>query len=239
LVFTVSEYSRREIASRYRVPLDDIGVLSNAWDRSRFFPGGHDSELVSRYGLHPGQYLLTVGRIEPRKNHAKLLRAYARLDGRPPPLVVIGQRDFGYGEFERALRDLPPDRSVRILDDISDAALPAFYRNAMFFVYPSLAEGFGMPPLEAMASGIPVMASTATAIPEVLGSAGLLVDPLDIEAITNGLRRLCNDANLRAALAEKGLARAQHYSWRKSAMSLKNSYAEYFRLIGCYLDAPF
>ena len=227
LLFTVSEYSRDEIALRYGADAGAISVLHNAVDRSVFFPGNAGEDLVRARGLTPGAYLLTVGRIEPRKNHAGLLRAYARLPGTPPPLVIVGQRDFGYGEFEAAMADLPPGREVRVLDDVCDRTLPALYRHAQVFVYPSFAEGFGMPPLEAMASGVPVITTRSTAIPEVVGEAGILVPPCDVEALQIALERLLGNPALRAELATAGLARAECFTWRRSAEVLAQRYRAY------------
>lgn len=231
LLFTVSEYSRGEIAQRYGVPEAAIAVLHNAVDRSLFFPGSAGDERVRARGLAPGGYLLTVGRIEPRKNHAGLVRAYARLQGEVPPLVIVGQRDFGHGDFEQAMASLPAGRRVLVLSDVGDEELPALYRHAQIFVYPSFAEGFGMPPLEAMASGVPVITSASTAIPEVVGDAGLLVPPADDGALQAALARLLASADLRRTLAARGLERAEVFQWRKSAEVLAACYRAYFGMV--------
>lgn len=228
LLFSVSEYSSREIAQRYAVPRERIGVLFNAVDRSVFYPGATGSDKVQTRGLVSGGYILTVGRIEPRKNHAALLRAYARLTSNPPPLVIVGQRDFGYGAFEAELAKMPPTHQVYVISDVGDDELPALYRHAMVFVYPSFAEGFGMPPLEALASGVPVITSSSTAIPEVVGDAGLLVDPHDESALVSALARVVGDATLRLELARQGISRANCFSWRGSAEVLRKHYLDYF-----------
>ncbi|HEU6456609.1 MAG TPA: glycosyltransferase family 1 protein [Roseateles sp.] len=229
LLFTVSEYSRREIAERYRVNDENIVVVHNAVDRQAFFPGVEGEALVRARGLTPGGYLLTVGRIEPRKNHAALLRAYRALPGTPPPLVIVGQRDFGYGDFESEMALMPQDRQVLVLGEIGDGELPALYRHAQVFVYPSFAEGFGMPPLEALASGVPVITSASTAIPEVVGDAGLLVDPKEPSALRAAIERLLQSPELRADLARRGLQRADQFTWRASAQNLAQAYRNFFR----------
>lgn len=227
LLFTVSEHSRQEIVNRYGIASDKIKVLHNAWDHSRFFGGDFAQSVIRSRGLEPNGFFLTVGRIEPRKNHSTLLRAYARLKGSPPPLVILGQRDFGYEDFEGQLSRLPPTHRVFVFSDVADDELPAFYRHAMAFVYPSLAEGFGMPPLEALASGTPVITSNLTAIPEVVGEAGLLIDPHDDEAIENALQQIWIDADLRHMLSERGLVQAEKFSWLESARILRDSYIGY------------
>lgn len=231
LLFTVSEYSRREIAARYGVSAERIVVVHNAVDRQVFFPGAQGADLVRARGLQPGGYLLTVGRIEPRKNHAALLKAYRALSGTPPPLVIVGQRDFGYGDFEAEMAQMPQDRQVMVLSDIGDGELPALYRHAQVFVYPSFAEGFGMPPLEALASGVPVVTSASTAIPEVVGDAGLLVDPKDPKGLQAAIQSLLQSPALRTQLAQRGLARADHFTWKAAAQNLAQAYRTYFKTV--------
>jgi glycosyltransferase involved in cell wall biosynthesis len=229
MLFTVSEYSRSEIAAHYGVNAHSIGVLYNAVDSARFFPGADGLHHVELRGLKSRDYILTVGRIEPRKNHASILRAYARLEGLPPPLVIIGQRDFGYGAFDEALATMPSTHRIIVLSDVDDEELPAFYRHALVFLYPSFAEGFGMPPLESLASGTPVITSSTTAIPEIVGDAGLLVDPADEIAIHDALASVLKDDALRSRLIEKGLNRSAQFSWRRSAETLATAYHDYLK----------
>lgn len=229
LLFTVSDYSRQEIAERYGVDAGRISVLHNAVDTDRFFPGDAGLEFLQDRGLASRNYLLTVGRIEPRKNHAAILRAYALMGDSPPPLVIIGQRDFGYGDFEVALAEMPASHRVIVFDDVGDDELPALYRHAKAFVYPSFAEGFGMPPLEGMASGTPVITSSTTAIPEVVGNAALLIDPVDVKGLQLALGNVNADSVLRNDLIGAGLLRASAFSWQKSAEVLALAYQNYFQ----------
>lgn len=228
LLFTVSEYSRNEISSLYGVDRKNIDVLHNACDGATFFPGEDGIEFIKARGLSSRGYLLTVGRIEPRKNHAALLRAFRDLKGTPPPLVIVGQRDFGYGAFEDELKSMPSDRQVILLADVGDKELPALYRHAKVFVYPSFAEGFGMPPLEALASGVPVVTSNSTAIPEVVGNAGVLIDPYDVSSLRDGLEKVLADTTFQDELVRRGLERSQLFTWQASARTLARSYRAYF-----------
>jgi glycosyltransferase involved in cell wall biosynthesis len=223
-VFTVSEFSRADIAHRYRVPANRISVIRNGVDRARFFPGDAGQAALRRRGLAPGGYILCVGRLEPRKNHASLVRAHARLGPDAPPLVLVGQRDFGYRALFDALRESPARDRVRILEDVADDELPALYRHALVFAYPAFAEGFGMPVLEAMASGVPVVTADTTALPEVTGGAALLVPPADVNALATALASLVADAALRADLRRQGLARAVQFGWDEPARVVRQRY---------------
>lgn len=229
LLYTVSDYSRRAIAELYQVARERIEVTTNGVDAVRFRPGHDGSALVRALGLLPGGYVCTVGRIEPRKNHMALLRAYALLPTPRPPLVVVGQRDPFYdvqAVFDEVQR-LGLNEDVRFLEQVSDTQLPALLRHAQLFVYPSLAEGFGMPVLEAMASGVAVITSNTTSLPEVAGQAGLTVDPHDPHEIAAAILCLLADPVRRAALVQRGLEQAARFHWRASAEVLVNSYRRF------------
>lgn len=221
VVMTVSEYSRTELATRYGVERKRIGLLLNAVDRQVFHPRDVDADasVMDRRQLAKGQYILSVGRIEPRKDHATLLRAYALQGPQSPPLVIVGQRDFGYGDFERALKELPAWCDVRLLSDVDDTELPILMRHAQIFVYPSLAEGFGMPPLEAMACGAPVITTNTTALPEVVGDAGLTFQPGDHIDLAEKIGLLLSGQGLVADMRKRGLERAAEFSWHNAAAS--------------------
>lgn len=228
-VFTVSAFCKDEIARLYGVPPVDITVLHNGADLQRFHAGDAGLAEVNARGLASKGFILSVGRLEPRKNHQSLVEAYARLGADAPPLVLVGQRDFHFaGVFDAIARHGLQDR-VKLLENVSDTELPALYRHARIFAYPAFAEGFGMPPLEAMASGTAVISSATTAIPEVIGSAGVLIDPEDVGALAEALRRLLASPEECARLAEAGQARAVTFSWRESA---QRTLAVYQRLAG-------
>lgn len=222
--FTVSEFSKSEIVSRYGVDPAKVSVIHNAADRARFHPGQDGEALILARGLASGGYLLTVGRIEPRKNHERLLKAYASLTGDVPRLVIVGQKDFGVTGLDDLAAQLGVSNKVTFIEDASDAELPALYRHAKAFVFPAFAEGFGMPPLEAMASGVPVIAANTTAIPEVVGDGGILVDPFDVAALSRGMQSLLENDELHRQLASRALARAQTFKWENAAAIVRQRY---------------
>jgi glycosyltransferase involved in cell wall biosynthesis len=176
-----------------------------------------------------GDYILAVGSIQPRKNLALLIAAYADLrSARPqanlPKLALVGKLAWLYDETlrsidERNLRDL-----TVLTGYVSETDLPALYTGALCFVYPSYFEGFGLPPLEAMQCGTPVIAGNRTSLPEVVGDSGLLFDPFDKEALKSALARMIDDANLRAQLSVKGLERARTFSWHETARLTLRAY---------------
>jgi glycosyltransferase involved in cell wall biosynthesis len=223
-VCTVSEYCRQEILRRYDIEPKRLTLVSNGVDLERFTPGTDGADHVRARGLFPGAYILSVGRLEPRKNHLGLVRAYARLGNSAPPLVLAGQRDFGYEALFLSKKALGLEGRVHIFEDVSDGELPALYRHAQVFAYPSFAEGFGVPPLEAMASGTPVITSSVTALPEVVAEAALLVDPQDTNALTANLQKLLQSPNERERLRNAGLQRARSYPVAVAASRLLETY---------------
>ncbi|MDB5351970.1 MAG: glycosyl transferase group 1 [Planctomycetota bacterium] len=179
-------------------------------------PGEEESEwLKARHPLLRRDYVLYVGSLEPRKNLGRLFSAWAQIlrDCPGVTLVIAGTagRIFSGTGFERL-----PSR-VHLLGRIGDGDLRALYGNAMAFVYPSLYEGFGLPPLEAMACGTPVVVSDAASMPEAVGDAALLVDPLEIDSIAFGLRAVLSDCSLRTDLQRRGLERAREFTWERAA----------------------
>ncbi|PXW96191.1 glycosyltransferase involved in cell wall biosynthesis [Sphaerotilus hippei] len=241
LLFTVSDYSRSEMMRLYGLAQERIHVTCNAVDSSRFLPGRQGMDLVRRRGLTPGRYLCTVGRIEPRKNHLKILQAYALLVEQHgpalaqhgmalPPLVVIGQRDFGDQAVFDEVRRLGIETQVVFLETVTDEELPALIRHARVFTYLSLAEGFGMPVLEAMACSVPVITSNTTALPEVAGDAALLVDPEDAQTISLAMARLMLDPWMSADLGRRGVEQAARFRWTSAARSLVSAFRQHFNL---------
>lgn len=223
-ILTVSEFSKKELISRYGVDSSKIQVITNAVNKQRFFAGVAGQDTIARRGLASGGYILTVGRLEPRKNHLNLLRAYSKLGDDAPVLVIAGQPDYSYRNIFDETESLGLKGRVKFLDDVGDDELPALYRHAALFAYPSWAEGFGLPVLEAMASGVPVVTSNATALSEIATGAALLVDPGNIVQISEAMNEALKSARRREELSGCGLSRAGEYSWERAAEVTIRSY---------------
>ena len=218
-IIAVSECTRRDLMAAYAVPPEKITVVHEAADpRFRPQPPEAVAAVRARYDL-PERFLLFVGTIEPRKNLARLLAAFEVIhgEGLTDGLVIVGRRGWLYGDFFARLEQSPARRAVIFPGYVPDEELPLWYSAADVLAYPSLYEGFGLPPLEAMACGTPVVVSNVSSLPEVVGDAALLVDPDDISELTVALWRLLTDEGLRAEMREKGLKRAAHFSWEKAA----------------------
>jgi glycosyltransferase involved in cell wall biosynthesis len=232
-VITSSDYSRSDLVKTYGLKRERVSVTPLAAP-AHFAPVEDACELRrvrERYGL-AGDYVLAVGSIQPRKNLSRLLAAYALLRrerqaaGSLPRLVIVGKRAWLYGETLKAVETHGLHNFVTFTGYVSSADLPALYTGALCFVYPSYFEGFGLPPLEAMQCGAPVIVGDRTSLPEVVGDAGLLVDPFDERAIAASIARLLDDDALRAELRRKGLLRARQFNWRKTARLTLDAYAQ-------------
>jgi glycosyltransferase involved in cell wall biosynthesis len=214
-LIAVSEATRRDLMAAYGVPAEKITVIYEAAD-PRFGPRDalEQQTIRANYGLPPA-YFLYLGTIEPRKNLLRLLRAWEPLylAGEAPPLVIVGKRGWLSEPFFEAVKRSPARKGLILTGYVLDDDLPALIAAATAFVFPSLYEGFGLPPLEAMACGTPVVASTASSVPEVVGEAGLLVEPEDVAGWTAAMGRLLEDAPLRQRLREAGLRRAATFTW--------------------------
>ena len=177
-------------------------------------------------GLPPGgfgkaevPYVLTVSRVDARKNHVRMLAAFEMLvkEGLPQRWIVAGPPGHGSEDFERALERSPARERVEWRREVPDSELPRLYSQADAFVFASLSEGFGLPPLEAMACGTPVVTSAVTSLPEICGDAAWLVEPTEPERIFEALRRLLTEPDLRADFVSRGHARARQFTWRECA----------------------
>ncbi len=225
-IITPSQTVRDDVIRELGVPGDRIVAIPEAAG-PQFAPADSDAQnrIRAEYRLD-GPYLLSVGSLEPGKNRERLIRAYARLRGEGVEclLVVAGRPAWDYeGDFD-LVRRLGLDEHVRFLGYVAHGDLPALYSGAALLAFPSLYEGFGLPVLEAMACGTPVVTSSVSAPAEVAGDAALLVDPLDTDALAEAMGRLLSDEALRADLVRRGLERAKHLSWDRTARETLSLY---------------
>ncbi len=227
IITTPSECSRQDAIKYYSINEDKIKVIYEA--ASPIFKPTEDKTKLEavrqKYNL-PERFILHVATIEPRKNLARLLEAFKAVlaDWPDLKLVLIGKKGWLYDDFFQKLQNLGLSELVIFPGYIDEVDLPLCYQLAEIFVYPSLFEGFGLPPLEAMASGVPVISSNSSSLPEVVGEAGLLFDPTDTLALTQALGNLLSDTDLRNNLVEKGLHQAKKFSWQKCADELAELY---------------
>jgi len=223
-VIVPTGYGRNDLVATYKIPAEQIDVIPLA--AANYFQPAREKDLQrvrQTYGIE-GEYILSVGSIQPRKNLPRLIAAYARLrstwtNGKLPQLILVGKRAWLYDETLQTIEDAGVKDSVILTGYVPTTDLPALYTGALFFVYPSYFEGFGIPPLEAMKCGAPVLTGNRTSIPAVVGEAALMVDPFDVESIAAGLRKLIEDSDFRRKLSVKGLTHAQRFSWQKTAAS--------------------
>ena len=219
-VFTISEFTQSEIQRFYPWAAHKT-MLVYPGVGPEFTPGGDagaDVAALREYGVEP-PYVLAVGNIHPRKNLSGLLDAYERLSHTRrdlPGLVWVGVERWGSSQLQERARAM----GVRLTGRVAPEHLPALYRRATLFVYPSLYEGFGLPPLEAMACGAPVVASSTTSLPEVVGDAALLANPADPADLAQVMERALFDEALRAELRTHGPLRAAQFRWARTAEGL-------------------
>ena len=226
-IVTISEYSKSQIVEHLGVPETDVDVVPLGVD-DEWFEDRDQSLLAAakqRYQV-PAGYLLCVGTLQPRKNVSRLISAHQQLPSSlryEYPLVIIGRYGWGAEELLVTLRG-GADTQIRWLDYVPRGDLQLLMAGATGFVFPSLLEGFGLPVLEAFASGVPVAASSTTSMPEVAGDAALLFDPESAEAIADAMRQLLEDEAVREALKSRGIARARQFSWRRTALGTLAAY---------------
>ncbi len=235
-ILAVSNFTRDDLRRFFQVPNKKIEVVYNALDEG--FQLGHTTwterqMLVERYQInHP--FLLYAGRISPHKNVVRIIEAFSALktelakDGRFPDLklIIIGDEVSKHLDIRRAVIKAGVQNDVRFLGFVPLDVLRIFYDAAKVFVFPSLYEGFGLPPLEAMAHGTPVVSSNVAALPEVIGSAGLLVNPENVFEISRALYRALTDADLRTKMKEAGPIQARKFSWDISVQRMIEIYEE-------------
>lgn len=231
-IITGSLFSKTDIAQKYRVAPEKIKVIPSGV--APVFNNHNDKEgalkILQKYDIRR-PYVLSVGRLNPRKNLLTLIEAFVSLKEReslPHELVIVGKEDYKTGEMRRHIKEKNLEDSVCLTGLVPDEDLPYIYGGADVFVYPSLFEGVGLPVLEAMKSGIPVITSNTSSLKEIVGEAAITVNPFEPGELNEALLRLLAHPDQRKAYIDKGLAKAEEYSWEKTARGTLAVYEEVY-----------
>jgi glycosyltransferase involved in cell wall biosynthesis len=227
-VLADSTATKNDLIELYGTPADKITVLLSGVE-ARFNRVETGYSLVrEKYNIPDGDFILTVGTVQPRKNYVRLIEAVARLNanGHEVHLVIAGGPGWLSDPIFETIQLTGSQAYVHLVGFVDDADLPTLYSDAVCVAFPSLYEGFGFPILEGMACGTPVVTSNLSSMPEAAGDAALLVDPYDVDAITDALRRLLTDEQLRQTLIRRGYRQAKTLTWERSAAHLKAIYQQ-------------
>ena len=232
LFLTDSNFSRTEIIDYFKMEPDRVVAIPLGVD-SGFKPQPHDQlkEVLATYGLCPQGYTLSVGTIEPRKNLERLIEAYKTLPKtlrNDIPLVLVGFEGWNSEAIHQKIQEGQKEGWLLYLSYVTEEDLPAIYAGAKVFICASLYEGFGLPVLEAMASGAPVITSGAASLKEVAGDAARFIDPYDLESIRSNIHELLEQGDERESLRQKGLKRAAQFTW---ANTVNETISAYQRLV--------
>jgi glycosyltransferase involved in cell wall biosynthesis len=229
-IIAVSAQTKKDLMDYFAIPEDRIRVVHEASNKI-YYPERNVEciqDTLQRLKIFHN-FILFVGSLEPRKNLQTLLQAYAtyvKHHAGPELLVVAGAQGWLNGDISRIVADLGLEERVKFLGYVKEADLRVLYSVAKLFVYPSFYEGFGLPPLEAMACGAPVITSNTSALPEVVGDAALLIDPHSSEALCQAMRTVLADGDMRSQMRRKSLDRAQLFSWERAARETLAVYQE-------------
>ncbi|MBE8539371.1 glycosyltransferase [Geoglobus acetivorans] len=231
-IITDSYSTKSDLIKYFKIPENKIKVIYLAADE-RFKPLKEDeiNKIRQKYKLK-NPFILYVGTVEPRKNIQTLLKAYYKLkkQGIKHKLVIAGKIGWKYKPIFETIDKLDLKKDVIFTGYVPDEDLPALYNAADIFIYPSLYEGFGLPPLEAMACGTPVITSNTSSLPEVVGNAGIMVDPYDIDGLAKAMYEVLTNEGLKEEMRKKGLERAKMFNWRKTAEETLNVYEEVYNM---------
>ncbi len=230
-IITVSEYSKKDIMEYYKIPEEKITVTYEAAEvHGAGCSTAHGKEVLEKFGIEK-PYFLYIGNAYPHKNLERLLEVVHTLkergEGQPGwRLVFVGKSDYFYKRLKQETWAKNIDKHIIFTGFVPDVELPCLYQNATAFIFPSLIEGFGLPPLEAMLYGVPVLAANSSCLPEVLGDAALYFDPTEISGIIKTIKQVEEDVSLRDSLVERGKAQVARYSWSSMADKTRTVYAE-------------
>ena len=219
-IFVVSENTRKDLLKRFKYPQSRIHLVPCA--PADFYKEPLKPEEIAKFKQKhklPEQFILAVGTLEPRKNFGTLIKSFVLIKSKLPDskLVIVGKKGWKYSHIEESLKEFKLENDVIFPGYMEAEDLRKMYAAATVFVFPSLYEGFGIPPLEAMACGCPVVSSNVASLPEVVGDAGILVEPKNARKIAESVISLIENDQIRNMLIERGLRRAEKFSWQKSA----------------------
>lgn len=227
-VITGAAFIKQEVMQIFGVPGTSIDVIPHGRDPAfRPLAANETSRVLGPAGLLHGGYFLCVGTLEPRKNLVLAIQAHALLPAAlrsRHPLVIAGMRGWGDSTVGKQLAAKIAAGEVRLMGYVARGDLVRLTAGALAMVYPSLYEGFGLPPLEAMACGVPPITSNTSSLPEVVGDAGLMVDPADVEGLSAAMLELAQDPGRRADLSARSLARSEGFSWERCALATRATY---------------
>jgi glycosyltransferase involved in cell wall biosynthesis len=223
-IIAVSEFTKSRLVSALGVDASKIAVIPNGVDeRFRQASRVESSELRRRLPVPRSAYVLSVGSLEPRKNLARLLEAWSRcVDYIPPSVWLVISGIKGASQVFRSTAEMSLPRRVHLTGYVPESELPALYQGALSLVYPSVYEGFGLPALEAMASGVPPIVGNNTSLPEIVNDAGLCIDPHNVDAISDAIIRMVNDVDLRQEFSRRSLARSRLFDWNQTVRDTWN-----------------
>jgi len=225
VIIAVSHSTKRDIIEFFKVDEQKIKVIYHGVE-SRFRPISNVEGYRTRNNL-PTKMILNIGTLEPRKNVVTLIKAFKKLQERGLKdyvLVIAGERGWLYKKIFEEIKSSGMEQSIRLLGVVGDEELPLLYNCADLFVYPSIYEGFGLPPLEAMACGVPIITSNTSSLPEVVGNAGIMVDPNDIGSLSDEMYRVLKDKELMHRMVRDGIKRSKMFTWKKTVNKVLKIY---------------
>jgi glycosyltransferase involved in cell wall biosynthesis len=227
-VITISECTKRDVMKYLKAPEEKVKVIYNGKDEG-FKPVNQKEvdKFKQKYNLD-FSFILYVGVLQPRKNIPTLIKAYYKLkkEGIKHKLVIAGGKGWQYKKIFETVEKLNLQKDVIFIGHIPDDDIPKLYNAADLFAFPSIYEGFGLPPLEAMACETPVVTSNSSSLPEVVGDAGIMVNPYDVDGLSKAMYEVLTNEGLRADMVKKGLERAKMFSWEKCAKEVLEVYEE-------------
>ncbi|NJE77285.1 glycosyltransferase family 1 protein [Thermococcus sp. ES12] len=229
-IISISYSTKKDAVKYFKISEEKIRVIHLGVDEDyKLLPENEIKKIKQKYNLNY-PFILYVGTLEPRKNIPTLLKALYKLkkQGLPHKLVITGKKGWKYKNIFELISKLNLQRDVIFTGYVPREDLPALYNAADLFVYPSLYEGFGLPPLEAMACGTPVITSNTSSLPEVVGNAGIMVDPYDVNGLAKAIYEVLTNDRLREELRKRGLERAKMFSWKKTAEETLKVYEEVY-----------